>query len=168
MSKKICGKCSLSKSVSCFSKNRKRPDGLQDWCKDCRSDHYRKNRSSELLVMSKYREMNADKRRANDRQRRLAVRSDPERLEKHRAEMRVFVRNYRSRNAEKELARRAVGSAIRYGKIARPSVCSECGTDCTPQAHHDSYDKEFHLSVRWLCVSCHAKVHRKHKQNPKP
>lgn len=34
---KYCPKCSTKKSVVDFHKNRRSPDGLQSWCKDCRS-----------------------------------------------------------------------------------------------------------------------------------
>lgn len=35
---KLCTKCNKSQSLSNFSKNKAKPDGLQGWCKDCMTD----------------------------------------------------------------------------------------------------------------------------------
>lgn len=44
---KICPKCKKEKSITEFSKNRGRPDGLYFWCKDCWKE-YRENRSKKI------------------------------------------------------------------------------------------------------------------------
>lgn len=51
----------------------------------------------------------------------------------------------------------AVGHATTVGKLTRPDTCEECGCNAYTEAHHDNYLKPF--DVRWLCRSCHRKVH---------
>ena len=55
----------------------------------------------------------------------------------------------------------AVLRAIRTGALVRPDVCENCGHPSGGvgliNAHHDDYSKP--LSVRWLCGSCHKRVH---------
>jgi len=41
---KTCTKCDLPKGLDQFSKGRGR-GGLQSWCKDCKADHYQKNKA---------------------------------------------------------------------------------------------------------------------------
>ena len=43
MAIKRCGKCKTWKSISLFSKNRRREDGLQDQCKECMQVHNDRN-----------------------------------------------------------------------------------------------------------------------------
>jgi epoxyqueuosine reductase QueG len=43
MANKRCGKCKTRKSISLFSKNRRREDGLQDQCKECMQVHSARN-----------------------------------------------------------------------------------------------------------------------------
>lgn len=63
---------------------------------------------------------------------------------------------------QKALARAAVGSAIKTGKLHRPNICSKCKSNCAPQAHHyKGYDKENYLKIKWLCKYCHTKEHHK-------
>lgn len=56
----------------------------------------------------------------------------------------------------KRRARSAVQSALRRGILTR-APCETCGRP-NAQAHHDDYARP--LDVRWLCVPCHAAVHR--------
>lgn len=39
MQNKICTKCKLEKGIDSFSKDRRRPDGKKNWCKDCAKKH---------------------------------------------------------------------------------------------------------------------------------
>lgn len=56
-------------------------------------------------------------------------------------------------------ARGQVGFAIRKGILVRPKACEECGATPTGalHAHHDDYYQP--LAVRWLCRSCHKRLH---------
>jgi integrase len=52
-------------------------------------------------------------------------------------------------------ARKSVARAITSGQLV-PQPCEDCGaTDV--HGHHDDYTKP--LDVRWLCSTCHAKLH---------
>jgi hypothetical protein len=58
------------------------------------------------------------------------------------------------RHPVKDLARRAVGSAVKRGKLV-PQPCEVCGAEA--QAHHEDYTKP--LEVRWLCYKHHKTEH---------
>lgn len=66
---------------------------------------------------------------------------------------------------QKWSARVHVNDAVRDGKIAKPSTCSDCGK-AAPYIeghHHKGYDKAVELDVVWLCKKCHAKRHPRGK-----
>ena len=64
---------------------------------------------------------------------------------------------------EKRLARGIVTRAMLAGKLVRPSICSDCGCPCTPDAHHHKgYHGPAALDVQWLCEPCHYRAHRKY------
>lgn len=72
----------------------------------------------------------------------------------------------------KDKARRAVFSAIKTGKLIRPKNCELCGSPDLPLSngatglradHYKGYEKENHLTVRFLCVKCDCLQLRKHK-----
>jgi|TARA_Y100000310_G_C20582444_1_gene763689 hypothetical protein len=73
---------------------------------------------------------------------------------KHRAK-------YLAKYPEKAKARELVCTALKYGRLTRPSSCSECGEECKPEAHHHSYKVEDALDVTWLCRSCHVAEHKR-------
>lgn len=66
----------------------------------------------------------------------------------------------------KELARRAVATALKEGILQRPSICDLCTLEHNKlHAHHVDYGNPLH--VHWLCRTCHGIVHRKnHPLNP--
>ena len=49
---------------------------------------------------------------------------------------------------------------VKNGCIHKPEYCETCNKKCNVVGHHDDYSKP--LSVRWLCLSCHAKHHFLH------
>ena len=63
---KVCGKCKVEKSVSCFSKDKNRADGLTPRCKDC-CRAYRESRKEERRL---YRESHKEEKRENDQARK--------------------------------------------------------------------------------------------------
>lgn len=71
-----------------------------------------------------------------------------------RREMAVAYRN-RPDHAIKIKARRAVNTAMRFGRLTAQS-CELCGTQ-KAQAHHEDYLRP--LDVRWLCAKCHTAEH---------
>ncbi len=67
---------------------------------------------------------------------------------------RDYQKNYRTKNAHKIRARRAVFSALRNGTMIRKN-CLLCSN--TAEAHHEDYSKP--LDVIWLCKVHHEKRH---------
>lgn len=62
---------------------------------------------------------------------------------------------------EKNKARVALGTAIRYGKIIRPTICEGCKKpNKRIEGHHEDYSKP--LDVDWLCKKCHNVADKKH------
>lgn len=59
-------------------------------------------------------------------------------------------------NFTPEQARSMVNTAILNGVLVR-DACEICGDTKKIDAHHDDYSKP--LKVRWLCKSCHKKLH---------
>lgn len=68
-----------------------------------------------------------------------------------------FARLDQIKNRIKYQARREVKMALTVGKLCRPNNCEKCQSGLRLNAHHDDYSKP--LDVRWLCTSCHYRVH---------
>jgi len=49
---KTCTCCKMDKNKTEFGSNKTRTDGLQSWCKQCRSEYYRQNRTKILARIS--------------------------------------------------------------------------------------------------------------------
>jgi hypothetical protein len=53
-------------------------------------------------------------------------------------------------------------SAIKSGKITKPSACDACGIKAEHvvdiHAHHSDYSKPY--EVLWLCSACHKRLHK--------
>ena len=62
-------------------------------------------------------------------------------------------------NPEKLMARHKIQIGIKNGSIVKPLVCEFCGLKTRLNGHHDDYNKP--MEVRWLCSSCHKKLHSK-------
>lgn len=71
--------------------------------------------------------------------------------------VRLTSRLWKMRNREKVRAKGRVEYAIKKGILTRPKVCSICGGGPYIIAHHDDYSKP--LQVRWVCCSCHRRIH---------
>lgn len=99
----------------------------------CRCDSCREG---EARYQRDYRARNRDRLNAYDRspERDTRLRDDPE---KRRARQRAMD------NIARRLGRRP---------------CEECGAE-EAQMHHEDYGRP--LDVRWLCVPCHGRAHRK-------
>ncbi len=134
---KRCFKCGQIKPLSEFYKHPKMADGHVNKCKECNKKDVNENRG---LKIEYYREY--------DRQ-RMDGRSNEAK------------KNWMKNNPIKKAAQLAVSSAIKKGLLIKPTVCENCGkTDCRIEGHHESYEKEFWLSVNWLCSVCHRARHK--------
>jgi hypothetical protein len=98
--------------------------------------------------------------KTHSERRALIARRDPERVKA--ADRRKYVEA-----PEKHNARKAVGRALRIGKLQR-GLCEQAGPDCTGriEAHHDDYAKP--LEVRWLCAFHHVAIHHPPSPGPAP
>jgi hypothetical protein len=94
----------------------------------------------------RYRDKNRDKLREMWRKRYY---SDPERNKRH-AEQR--------KNTDKNKARNKLHHEVEAGRIIKPILCENCGTESILHGHHVDYNKP--LEVKWLCSFCHGLEHR--------
>lgn len=132
---KQCPTCEQMLAHSSFYADKRRPDGLKAQCKGCHNE-------------SSVRTRDPKKKRIANRLSARRLRSrDPQRF---RARERASVRAV----DEKVHARRKLNSAVRRGKLPRPSNCSRCGEAGKVTGHHHDYSKP--LDVTWLCYVCHA------------
>jgi hypothetical protein len=154
---KKCICCGVIKELSMFYSHPAMSDGHLNKCKDCCKKHSTENRMKNI---DRYREYDRNRPNKKERakktyERKIKLREeDPEKYDSiyHKAR-----KNYRTNHREKYLANSKLEYALEVGKIIRPSVCSRCGIECTPQGHHFDYSKP--LDVIWLCAKCHAAVH---------
>lgn len=69
----------------------------------------------------------------------------------------ISARKWKLNNPDKFRAKNLIRESVKAGRIIRPLNCSECGTTCKTQAHHDDYTKPY--GVRFLCHKCHCDWH---------
>lgn len=156
---KRCNKCLEEKSVDLFALDRKSPDQRQWRCKACQSAYHAENRSKILPRMASYGRVWAKNAYTK-------IKSDPEKYSKHLAQNAAAKKRSIDKNPNRQRARAAVYYAIKSGKMTRPNTCSQCGIECNPEAHHDSYDESEWLNVRFLCYHCHDCLHHKYPDLP--
>lgn len=145
---KRCKSCGEMKAHEEFYRNSKMKDGRVNHCRECSAaaarEAHKLNPLPRKAAARRFRVRHAEKRAAE----RRAYRAEEKRRE-------------RERHPGKAKARRAVESAVRAGRLPKPSVCCRCetGVPCAADlhAHHHDYSKP--LEVEWLCRSCHAVAH---------
>jgi hypothetical protein len=107
-----------------------------------------------------HREANLERVQAYDRQRgnlphRVAARATY--AAKNPPPINRAKKAWIDRNPEKRAAHLILGTAVRYGKIVKPTACQRCGAEGRVEAHHADYSKP--LEVEWLCKRHHLDVH---------
>lgn len=70
---KLCIKCDTEKDFSEFHNNKASPDGLQKWCKCCRSSYNHSKTEHQKAYQKQYRKANFDKIRDQKRQKIYGV-----------------------------------------------------------------------------------------------
>ena len=141
-SMKQCIACGRNKSISEFNCNAARRDGFMSMCRICASAYqssYRRTpefRAYRREYMKKYRKTSKGKV--------TLVEADEK---------------WKSRNVAAVIAHKKVLNEIRYGRLARPDRCEECGNGGPLVAHHLDYSKP--INVEWLCNLCHTARHEK-------
>lgn len=146
---KSCKKCGAVKSLKEFSIDRRNPDGRQSRCKACNAEYRRGNINQVRSYARDYHKKNADEIRARKRAR-------------YKQNSAAILKKSAERTAERpgeKRAARAVRNAVKRGVLIKPNMCSDCGKDCVPEAHHFSYHEEHLLHARWMCRSCHRLLH---------
>lgn len=148
----FCKTCQQEKDSSCFYNSDKHH------CKDCKKAYAKKYREDNIERILVY-----DRNRVNAKERVQKQKEYKERLrienpEKYDEIYHSLRKRYRAKYKEKAHAENLLNDAIRTGKIIRPNKCIVCQKECKPQAHHYDYSKP--LDVMWLCVRCHANVHK--------
>ena len=78
---------------------------------------------------------------------------------------RLAVKKYReSANGKKKIKHKSkVQTAVRSGKLKRPSACSKCGRSGVRLSFHHTdkaYKDGSQLTGRWLCPRCHRRAPR--------
>ena len=137
---KLCFKCHKRKPLTGFYRHPAMADGHLGKCIECTKADVKRNY--------------ADKRQAKHEYDKLRY-GRP----KRRAAMRRYQVARRARNPEKYKAHRAVGDAVRGGRLVR-GPCGVCGANKKIQGHHADYSRP--LDVEWLCFRCHRE--RRHGQ----
>ena len=76
-----------------------------------------------------------------------------------------IVRSWTEKHPQAAKARQMIGNAIKRGFIIKPKNCEVCGRETKIYGHHHDYNKPF--EVKWVCGSCHKKIHVKPKRETK-
>lgn len=156
--RKLCARCEGHLPLTDFPRNKWKSDGLSIYCRACVRLFYLERRANDKDYSLK-RNAQIRARRINKNEALLAK----DRRDKKR---------YRALYPEKQRAKGVLRNAVSIGFLVRPKQCPACKIDdprgidgrTLIQAHHNDYSKP--LEVQWLCVHCHAAMHRS-QANPK-
>ena len=157
---KACNKCLVVKPLTDFYKSKTKGchDGRTWYCKEC------------LNILGRQR-FATDAYRIRKREQTRSRRSDPMLKPEIKRLDRENARRQRVKHPQKIKARQLLQRAIKNGTIKRPNKCSECGSgglskySIKIQAHHHKGYMNA-LDVQWLCIQCHADIHRSLKKAP--
>ena len=137
MTRKVCFKCKVEKSLDKFYRHKMMGDGHLGKCKECTKDDVRNHRRENDSVRE------YDRRRYHD---------DVERRRKNQE----GCARRRKENPDQYHAHSMVSNAVRDGRLARPDRCSRCNEKAPKiEGHHEDYSKP--LEVIWLCALCHRR-----------
>ena len=129
---------------------------------------YLKNRSAYLLRAKKQRELRDEEewkkyhKEWRDKNTDKVRASSKKSYAKRKNEVAEYKKEYKEKFPEIKQAHWKVASALKTGKLSKPSKCCECENTENIDAHHEDYSNP--LEVLWLCSMCHHKRHHKLKQ----
>jgi ribosomal protein S27AE len=152
---KTCRQCNIEKDLSNFYVHKAMLDGYLNKCKECVKARIAKHRELNIDYINDY-----DKKRAM-LPHRVKAREEYRKTENGKNSIKKAHKFYKQKFPMVYAAHVILSNSIKYGKIEKQFLCSECGNDNQIQAHHDDYTKP--LDVRWLCVKCHNKWHKNNK-----
>jgi len=147
---KKCFKCGQVKLFDDFYKHPRMADGRLGKCKICT----RKDTRSRWLEKVKdpiWLEMERERVRLKERKRAQLGLKKKQSAEQKRIQW--------LKDHDKMLARKRAYNAVLFGKITKPTRCSDCGIEKPLDMHHPDYTRA--LFVVFLCKECHGKRHRK-------
>src|SRR5208283_2042787 len=133
-------KCKLPKPLTEFHKCCSSYDGLQKYCKECKSNVNIEYMKTEV---GKEVKSKSDKKYKKSELGKKSIDKDRKR--------------YRQIYPNKYKAHMIVGTALRNGTLIRKS-CEISSCTGKAEAHHDDYSKP--LDVRWLCRKDHRQWHK--------
>ncbi len=165
---KVCPKCSKSKPVSEFSRNIAQYDGLQSWCKECKTEQQRIYRQTAKGKAAQKRYEQSEKgKTVRRRQVKRYYQSEKGKAtykryyqsETVKATHRANAKRYREAHPDRTKARNAVSHAVAAGRLPRISTQTcKCG-DPAKHYHHHSYEPEYWLDVEAMCQEHHGEIH---------
>lgn len=150
---KTCKTCNTDKPLSSFYVHKAMADGHLNICKDCTKARVSKHRMLNIDYIKQY-----DKKRAMI-PKRVNARKEYEKTEAGKKAKIKALQNYKEKHTERYYAQKALGNAIRDGKITK-MACFICGNEQV-QGHHPDYSRP--LDVIWLCVKHHNEIHKNHE-----
>ncbi len=144
---RLCTKCSQTKNINEFVKDRRKLFGRGYACKECESNRFKKRRGilGEAL---------------KERERIRYWNHRDVMLERNRQTYRRHGK--KPPDPLKEKARQITKYAVKVGHITR-RPCEVCSSTKV-EVHHPDYNKP--LEIMWLCKKHHAEWHRLNKAIP--
>ncbi len=147
---KTCNTCGVEKPLSEYHRDRHKRDGWAGICKACRipqeREYYGQNREAVLTKQRLYYGRNRESLLAKDRAY----------YRRNRSKLLARDRAWKKSRPEVARAGALVQAAVARGRLHQ-GPCEGCGSRARIDAHHDDYSKP--LDVRWLCRSCHLRLH---------
>jgi hypothetical protein len=141
--KRRCAKCREYKEYAEFSENKSLTGGLSAYCKKCNRE-YQSARNIRLAVQGKNGKDLAY-------QKKYYI--------ENKKKINEYKKDYVANNKQAESARYKFRYFCKKNNITPPDLCELCGMfGLRVHPHHDDYSKP--LVVKWLCKSCHQKIHR--------
>ncbi len=152
---KYCGHYKTSKRISEFGFRSDVPDKHQYWCRDCmiadRKRTHSANPNRDIEVSRRYSSAHAEQIASSGRRYRQT----------HPTYSHDYWQEHHKQRLMRQPAHDAVYPATKSGKLTRPDSCEICHNKKRVFAHHHlGYEPEHHLSVQWVCQSCHLRLHR--------
>ena len=138
--KRRCARCLKYKSLDNFYNNRAMKGLKGSYCKSCAKEYlFEKNGGPKPDKLREYQ--------------RIYYLKNKERLSEYK-------KTWSKNNRHKTSASWVVNALIRKEEIIKPDSCEFCGIKGEKiQGHHPDYD--FPLTIKWLCKSCHQRIHNK-------
>ena len=138
--------------------------------KKSQSKWYKKNRELVKLKSKKYYFKNKNKKEFIEKRRKQGRIYREKNRESERKRQKIWFMNNRNkvnkrmrdyRKKSNKMKINARNKAQIYIKIPDGQICQECNINLAIQKHHEDYTKP--LKVKFLCLACHAKIHRRLK-----